>query len=63
MLSFWSIMQSNGGDSRFLNNFLFVFLGLISYSCLYLDKVSFDTFGVFSVFGGDFPCLGVCHFG
>ena len=37
MLLFWSIMQSNGGDSRFLNTFLFIFLGLISYNFLYLD--------------------------
>ena len=37
MLLFWSIIQSNGGVSRFLNTFLFIFLELISYSCLYLD--------------------------
>ena len=37
MLLFWSIIQSNGGSSRFLNTFLFIFLGLISYNCLYLD--------------------------
>ena len=30
-------MQSNGGVSRFLNTFLFIFLGLISYNFLYLD--------------------------
>ena len=31
MLLFWSIMQSNGDVSRFLNTFLINFLGLISY--------------------------------
>ena len=30
-------MQSNGGVSRFLNTFLFIYSGLISYNCLYLD--------------------------
>ena len=37
MLLFRSIMQSNDGVSRFLNTFLFIFLELISYNCLYLD--------------------------
>ena len=37
MLLFLSLMQSNGSVSRFLNIFLFIFLGLISYNCLYLD--------------------------
>jgi hypothetical protein len=35
MLLFLSIMQSNGGVSWFLKTFLFIFLGLFSYSCLY----------------------------
>ena len=39
MLLFRSIMQSSGGVSRFLNTFLFIFLELISYNCLYLDMV------------------------
>ena len=26
MLLFWSVMQSSGGISRFLNTFLFIFL-------------------------------------
>ena len=37
MLLFRSIIQSSGGVSRFLKTFLFIFLGLISYSCLYLE--------------------------
>ena len=37
MLLFRSVMQSNGGVSRFLNTFLFIFLGLVSYNCLYLN--------------------------
>ena len=37
MLLLQSIMQLNGGISKFLNTFLFIFLGLISYNCLYLD--------------------------
>ena len=37
MLLFRFIMQSNGGVSRFLNTFLYIFLGLISYNYLYLD--------------------------
>ena len=32
-----SLMQSSGGVSRFLNTFLFIFFGLVSYSFLYLD--------------------------
>ena len=32
-----SIIQSRGGISRFLKTFLFIFLGPISYSCLYLE--------------------------
>ena len=39
MLLFRSIMQSNGSVSRFLNTFLFIFWGLISYNCLYLDMI------------------------
>ena len=30
-------MQSSGGVSRFLNTFLFIYFGLISYSCPYLE--------------------------
>ena len=37
MLLFRSVMQSNGGVSRFLNTFLFILLGLVSYNCLYLN--------------------------
>ena len=37
MLLFLSVMQSSGGVSRFLKTFLFIFFGLISYSCLYLE--------------------------
>ena len=37
MLLFLSVMQSSGGVSKFLKTFLFIFLGLISYSCLYLE--------------------------
>ena len=37
MLLFWSVMQSNDSVSRFLNTLFFIFLRLISYSCLYLD--------------------------
>ena len=37
MLLFQSVMQSNGGVSKFLKTFLFIFFGLISYSCLYLE--------------------------
>ena len=39
MLLFRSVIQSNGGVSRFLKTFLFNFFGLISYSCLYLEMV------------------------
>ena len=34
---FRSVIQSSGGVSRFLKTFLFIFFGLISYSCLYLE--------------------------
>ena len=37
MLLFRSVMQSNGGVSTFLRTFLFIFFGLISYICLYLE--------------------------
>ena len=37
MLLFPSIMQSSGGVSKILKNFLFIFFRLISYSCLYLE--------------------------
>ena len=37
MLLFRSIIQSNGGVSRFLNTFLLIFLGIILYNFLYLD--------------------------
>ena len=37
MLLFLSVMQSSGGVSKFLKTFLFIFFGLISYSCLYLE--------------------------
>ena len=37
ILLFLSVMQSSGGVSKFLKTFLFIFLGLISYSFLYLD--------------------------
>ena len=37
MLLFRSVIQSNGGVSRFLNTFLFILLGLVSYNFLYLD--------------------------
>ena len=37
MLLFLSIMQSSGGVSRFLKTFLFIFFGLLSYNCLYLE--------------------------
>ena len=37
MLLFLSVMHSSGGVSRFLITFLFIFFGLISYSCLYLE--------------------------
>ena len=37
MLLLRSIIQSNGGISKFLNTFLFIFLGLMSYNSLYLD--------------------------
>ena len=41
VLFFWSIMQSNGGVSKSLNTFLFIFLELISYSFLHLDMAFF----------------------
>ena len=37
MLLFLSVMQSSGGVSKFLKTFLFIFFGLISYNCLYLE--------------------------
>ena len=37
MLVFLSIMQSSGGVSKILKTFLFIFFGLISYNCLYLE--------------------------
>ena len=37
MLLFRSVMQSNDGVSRFLNTFLFILLGLVSYNFLYLN--------------------------
>ena len=38
MLLFRSVMQSSGGVSKFLKiSFLFIYFGLISYSCLYLE--------------------------
>ena len=37
ILLFQSVMQSNGGVSRFMNTFLFILLGLFSYNFLYLD--------------------------
>ena len=37
MLLLRSMIQSSGRVSRFLKTFLFIFLGLISYSCLYLE--------------------------
>ena len=37
MLLFLSIMQLSGGVSKFLKTFLFIFFGLLSYSCLYLE--------------------------
>ena len=37
MLLFLSVMQSNGGVSKILKTFLFIFFGLISYSFLYLE--------------------------
>ena len=46
-------MQSNGGVSMFLNTFLFIFLELISYICLYIDIYIFNTFS--SVFGRGVP--------
>jgi hypothetical protein len=32
-----SVMQFSGGISWFFNTLLLIFLGLFSYSCLYLD--------------------------
>ena len=37
MLLLRSVIQSSGGVSRFLKTFLFIYFGLISYSCLYLE--------------------------
>ena len=37
MLLLRSVIQSSGGVSRFLKTFLFIFFGLISYNCLYLE--------------------------
>ena len=37
MLLFLSLMRSSGGISRFSKKSLFIFLGLILYSCLYLE--------------------------
>ena len=37
MLLFQSVIQSSGRVSRFLKNLLFIYFGLISYSCLYLE--------------------------
>ena len=37
MLLFLSMIQSSGGVSWFLKIFLFIFFGLVSYSCLYFD--------------------------
>ena len=37
MLLFRSVMQSSGGVSKFLKTFLFIYFGLVSYSCLYFD--------------------------
>ena len=37
MLLLRSVIQLSGGVSRFLKTFLFIFFGLISYSCLYLE--------------------------
>ena len=41
MLLLQSVIQSNGGVSWFLNTLLFIFFGLISYKCLYLDIAFF----------------------
>ena len=59
MLLFQLVMQSSGGVSRFLKTFLFIFFGLISYSCLYFE-MAFNAF--FCVFGGDFSCLCIYCF-
>ena len=37
MLLFQLVMQSSGGVSNFLKTLLFIFFGLISYNCLYLE--------------------------
>ena len=37
ILLYLSVMQSRGGDSWLLKTFLCIRLGLLSYSCLYLD--------------------------
>ena len=37
MLFCLSIIESKGDVSKFLKTFLFTFLGLFSYSCLYFD--------------------------
>ena len=39
MLLFLLVMQSSGGVSKILKTFLFIFFGLISYSCLYLELI------------------------
>ena len=49
MLLLRSVIQSNGGVSRSLKTFLFIFFRLISYSCLYLEKAFLIHFLVYLV--------------
>ena len=49
MLLYLSMRQSSGGVSLFLKIFLFIFLGLLSYSCWYFDIVFFICFSEYSV--------------
>ena len=46
---FWSVIQSSGGISRFLKTFLFIFFGLISYCCLYLEMAFLIHYFVYLV--------------
>ena len=49
MLLCSSVMQSNGGVSRFLNTLLLIFFGFFSYNCLYFDIVFFTHSWVYLV--------------
>ena len=49
MLLYLSMMQSSGGSLISLKIFLLIFLGILSYSCWYLDMAFLICFNEYSV--------------